>query len=668
MRWLLRGVLAMGASLVAMVCLFGAFVGIASASQVGSFPWSGSPAPTRNIEIAGECNEAVVVPGVNYLAGYRVQVACQMEVPAGLTVDDVAPSIPAVHGWNDAYSGGSYSWNQTNQQWARPSPAIYAGYNYGSASSCYPTATSFSWTPTEPAIYYSIEPGSGDGAYCNDSGNTCPTTLCGSSVQYPSAWQWWGQVHSYLAGPTETISGHSMQSVSLTYQVIFNSDPQGYSGFSGGNVAALTHPTVEPAPGIGGPQVDGGECATGQVTQSDDTQFDGGTWASGTSDEMFYDLSGGSVPSYFTGVSADPAGFPMLRMDNMYCGSGTAWYAPMPSNYATGGSTLGAAVPCTLTKITFPVSQASDGAGFNFTANESYDFKIYYSGVVDKIAVDPTDLNDGDTSGGYTGTAPSGSIDFGGDHLGSDTEVVTPVSSPVDVAVKFTNTGEFDPNFYCIGGGATSWWGDGSTIASGGVGGTPSSSTSTLDACYAAAGWDLYNPITWVLGALHDGYCIAVYLVDPPASQLTASAWDSPFTQHVPGLWVADAVDAADTVIGGVNTGIASGACSAPTINPDLGSLYRGGSALQFKMPEPQSCGSGAEPTQEEEVGSLFGWRGAFRDFLVFGVWLSVFVVCWRMMPFSRPGDGVDTVAGWGLNESGDQIATFWTNEPSDGG
>ena len=56
--------------------------------------------------------------------------------------------------------------------------------------------------------------------------------------------------------------------------------------------------------------------------------------------------------------------------------------------------------------------------------------------------------------------------------------------------------------------------------------------------CFSTDGIGI-DPVTWIPGALHDGECILEYLFVPDSAPLSALA--SPFLDHVPFMWLANA-------------------------------------------------------------------------------------------------------------------------------
>ena len=534
----------------------------------------------------------------------------------------------------------------------RPGPAIYLLPNYGTME-CTPDSGAvcsqgigFGSMPCENVLGFPGWGGSGNG------------------YDYESV----AQITSLSVGPAETVSGKAYQAVAFSENMDIPYDV-GCSTCSGGSGTGGQNAPLNDGVVFGlTPAMDG---TAPPAANCDKMLNNGNVGAGAASDEEWATGEGGGIALSDTQdpilqFESVPSGYSIsvahYRIDSFSCstGSGAVLHAKFPGNNFTGGSSAGslAGSACVLNSVHGPVATTDLALG------KSYAYTFDYSGQVDYIAVDTQD--------GY-GTSialPSLSGAYP-TYVSGDAAIAAGTGSPETLSLTPEVANVVDPVFYCIANGQLYDWGDAfgaNPVGTGtGVGGLlpPGGVQSSLDACFAAAGWSLTDPVSWVLGALNDGVCILEWAFVPPASDLSGSAWTSPFTAHVPGLWVADAVDAADTVIGGVNTGISAGACSAPTINPDFASFGHGGGAIGFKLPQPAACGG--ESSQEGEAGSLFGWRGPLRDVLVFGVWLAVFLVCWRMMPFSRSGDGASAITGFGLNDSGDAIETVWTGEESQG-
>jgi hypothetical protein len=114
-------------------------------------------------------------------------------------------------------------------------------------------------------------------------------------------------------------------------------------------------------------------------------------------------------------------------------------------------------------------------------------------------------------------------------------------------------------------------------------------------------------------------------------------------------MWVLDSIAAANTIVGGVNTGIADGACDAPAITPPFHNLPHVGIASDptYQLPAPSGLGCTVNGgSSGQTAGNLFGFRTVVRDVLSLILWLGVFLIGWRMMPWSRRGDGAEVVAG----------------------
>ena len=384
-----------------------------------------------------------------------------------------------------------------------------------------------------------------------------------------------------------------------------------------------------------------------------------------------FGVSGAATESIDNGSGDSPTYNENLLGMSCATGSPAAFRAVMPSDYWEGGSSADTTVsPCTLVSVHLPAGPATQGVAYSPTFD--------YAGTVDQIVVDPNDATSGTIA--VAGGPPEGV------NVDTDSTIVNATGSPQTVSATSTNIGyglgptatTTDPVFYCVAGGKVYAWGDG-------IGGDPSSDSGGLapdptspngggsfdeGQCFASAGWSLDNPVSWVTGALHDGQCILEWLFIPANN--AAAGLTSSITGHVPFMWVADTVDAVNTLLGGVTTGISAGGCDAPRIGFPKASLAHTGAGTSFgvTLPTPSSLGCAGASTLggASGAGDLFGFRTLVRDVLALGLWLGVLLLAWRMTPWSRPGDGMEVFAAGGTIEGRDINGTevFQTNEGSD--
>jgi hypothetical protein len=661
-------------------------------------PWPGGPGSPSLLNRSGECNENLLFGSGDWDNGFSVQVACQMEIPAGMKVVDVLPSLPTCQYWDPgtghwALDGNvsALSCSSTNTpKWNINNPAVVTGVGTtlqdGVATSvCNAVPQAFQVQSAEPAVYSSSL---GLDAECEaNSGSGIPAPaheyLGCVGTGFHDCWAMMTQVHGLTVGPSEVASdGHNYQAVEILEQVNYNPDPRCRTcGYTAGDASpTVSGPTDTTHVGLGVPYVhpmppddglSGSGCGVSQVNPKNDQTF-GGVALNlplASYDEL--------TPEYNTNVLALP-GFASssqhLKLDGLTCsGTAGAWGAALPLTFFTGGSGSAGDAPCTLLDVTQSVNP-----GGKYTSGQSYSWSFVYVGAADQVAVDPSD-----TTGDNVGQIglPSGGTPFGVFNLGTDSVVVpAPTNALAVVAVTFTTTGNWDPYFYCEAGGTAVWWGDALTPPSGtpadaplpGGPGSDGGGDSGSASCFAAAGWSLTNPVSWVTGALHDGECILEFLFIP--NNVTASALASPLTGHIPFSWVASSIQAVRTVTTGVTAGVGAGVCTEPNINPNFGGLLHVGahaSSFHVQLPTPSgsSCAGASTLGGGSGAGDLFGFRGLIRNVLLFGVWLAVFVAGWKMMPWAKPGDGVSMFAASGTINGYDAngVEVVQTNETSRG-
>jgi hypothetical protein len=349
---------------------------------------------------------------------------------------------------------------------------------------------------------------------------------------------------------------------------------------------------------------------------------------------------------------------------------------PTPVPYWFAGLTPPAGEPCQTVSITGPGIPATD-PGYTYRAGQSYEFTVEYTGSADQLMIDP-----------YDGASTASSTWFG-QRYHTDATIEPAGSVPVagapgeytsTIQVIPTATGQWSMGLYCesggqvfvLGGTGPSAGGSGAGAGcSGGQTSTPVGCSTDLSACLhgAGAGLSLTNPASWVGAGLDGMGCVLQWAFVP--GSLNTGGFTAPITGHAPYTYIADGVSAVNTFLGSINGSLAGNVCDAPVIDVNFGTLSHVGSPghLHLGLPAPQSLGctdaAASYASSGHGVGDLFGFRTLVRDVLAFGVWATAALVGWRMSPWSKPGDGVEMVAGAGLNNDGDYVDTFWTNEGS---
>jgi hypothetical protein len=275
--------------------------------------------------------------------------------------------------------------------------------------------------------------------------------------------------------------------------------------------------------------------------------------------------------------------------------------AKMPTTWFQGGSAD--QTPCAVTGYQSDISNGNNSTYPTLYAGHAYHFTFTHSPNTDTFWVDPWDTVGGPNLGGtgqVVGTAANGWIrtlpdgkDLNKEHW-PDGDTVTAGSTvhasgdavqqgadgsgTTVVTVVPNQTGAWDPQFMCVYQGNVYYVGDFQQPPSGNVpgGSTPGDCivnvfcASDLSACLNGAGLGL-DPSSWVPGLVKDVGCLFQWAFIP--GSINTSAFTSPFTSHVPGMWIGDALAAVSTIVGGVNTGIADGACDAPKVTPPFHNL-----------------------------------------------------------------------------------------------
>lgn len=232
------------------------------------------------------------------------------------------------------------------------------------------------------------------------------------------------------------------------------------------------------------------------------------------------------------GISAAP--IEPLQAWVVYWGSGSPTYDPDVSVTFTSGVFSSGNLGCQLTEVTGDTSMI----GQTYTsamsaANQTFSFTFGFTGSVDSIVLVDDSVSSGtqELLWGKEFYTSGASFDFG-DGPGS-------ISAPDTFSYSPAVGDVINPDVWCHTGGSGSgaaWidWGKLSALGSSPVNNTPygtSPSTGTatqtggafdITACFASAGWDLYNPVTWVLGALHDSVCVVEWLFEPSSSSVSS--------------------------------------------------------------------------------------------------------------------------------------------------
>lgn len=502
----------------------------AGASSTNAAPWSSNLTPNSVGGIAGECNETMFDAGEghSFTSGFYVETACQGEVPStSLTgIVSVAPSIPSVK--RSFVSSGAWStFSYAPFGWFLAAYAQGGSAFESSAASCLAPVGGVG-----PDIWADNAANSYDCTSQDFQTSSYPTTLLNgsacSSGGLPTGCTFgaWG-AESKVIDLTEGAAGlgsngTSYKPFSIVTETAINPNP-----YCNGCGASLGDPMWQPP----SPLLGTSACPSSMVSASNDALFNGVTPnSSGNTNQLglVFETSGAVNDAF-------------LKMDSLTCATGppVGDDVPMPSTFFIGGSASGGVyTPCGLLTITGPVN------GTTYQKGQSYAFTFDWSGGANEIVIDPGDDTPaaGDASLAIGNSATSGtSITVGND---STVDPVSGASATVDFVPATASV--TDPGFWCVDNGLAYWWYDtyaalnqappgtvqicyapgmeSPTTYAGvttGCGGAYPAPGFNIDSCFASAGFDLYSPASWVLGALHDGQCIMEWLFVPSSASLT---------------------------------------------------------------------------------------------------------------------------------------------------
>jgi hypothetical protein len=326
----------------------------------------------------------------------------------------------------------------------------------------------------------------------------------GLTPPWPSA----TEVLTAQLGAAQSVGGKSYNAISWTQDTEINFGPT-CKGCGG----ALTFDN-----GVAW-NLPGGNTSTSNIpvscsgfTIGNDQLYSGTTYSAGTGNSDMAVLQYTSVPAGYTGTWPPTSGQADLKIDAVKCGigSGATIVTATPSNFFVGGSATATNRNCVLGKVTGPPSDNS------LQASKSYGYTFDYSGGVDMIVVDPEDGNP------VTQVIPGTGTD-----VGTDATIASATGSPQTVSIVPTVLA-VDPQFFCVFNGVVYPWGDafggqpqGNGTGLDGITPPTAGSGFSLSQCFAAAGWSLFDPVSWVLGSLHDLLCIAEWAVVPSQSSLS---------------------------------------------------------------------------------------------------------------------------------------------------
>ena len=567
-------------------------------SQAGA-AWPTTPFTPSDQQ--GQCNEQYDITGPLQF-GYVIAFSCEVAVPSTMQYTTFTP-VPAICGGNRCAgtfgTGTNGVMNITVSAYGVP---LVSGY-----TTC--TATGAIWFGSN---YSGYTTGGADLAAC--TGPVSPWS--GLTNTPPAAFTSSDHLYGYEVINARTIGAATGGYYPEAVRGTFTMTPDTYSGASS---AYYVPPSsiLDPA---------GVSCSVG----SDDpviqglTMFDMNT-ASGSSDSLSYFMDGSvTPPNYFT------------------CHNGNFAYPAYPSITYTGGTTTPNDGPCTLNGF------QGDGSSTPATANQSSTYTFDWSGPTQYIAVDP-------------GVGDTPTQTFQGQTFGTNAEFANTATtgSPTGISVTFNKGELIDPALWCYDAGTWYSWGYAESAA------TVSATCLQAAACtpvpasevcvnQAATGISLYNPLSWVGAGWDIGVCELQVLFVP-----TSAAW-TPFTNDVssrpPYTWIADAFSGVSTLTAGMTSGLSSGVCSAPSISPFSNSgsgsstplLHVGSGFSSFTITLPAPSALGCTGTDDTTVGNLFGFRSALRAIMLLGVLLLALALGWRMMPWSKDGDGFHIVESAG--------------------
>jgi hypothetical protein len=186
-------------------------------------------------------------------------------------------------------------------------------------------------------------------------------------------------------------------------------------------------------------------------------------------------------------------------------------------------------------------------------------------------------------------------------------------------------------------------------------------------------GADIENSVKW-------GVCAVEWLVKPTFCSIQNPTQDADISascvnldvgdvqNRIPIVYFTDTIAAITTFKDALSTAVTTDECSAPDIapftdEPDSG-IWASIHSWSVALPAPADLGcSGPE---DSTAGELFGYRVWLRTLLLIGMLLGFVGFMWRMMPWSKPGDIEILEKFQGLNNDGDYIDTYQTDERSD--
>ncbi len=179
-----------------------------------------------------------------------------------------------------------------------------------------------------------------------------------------------------------------------------------------------------------------------------------------------------------------------------------------------------------------------------------------------------------------------------------------------------------------------------------------------FDQCFTETSMTLYNPLSWVEGAVKFGVCALEWFFEPSFCNVTSdpTATDNnPVTNNcvnlgtgniqnrVPIVYLTDSADAVSSFVSAWNTGVGTSACDAPSFSPfsdeTTGVLSQSHvKDWTFRLPAPSDVGCTAD-SYDSTAGNLFGYRSFLRDLEELALLMGFVAFMWKMMPWSRRGD-----------------------------
>lgn len=235
----------------------------------------------------------------------------------------------------------------------------------------------------------------------------------------------------------------------------------------------------------------------------------------------------------------------------------------------------------------------------------------------------------------------------------------------LDVALQNeTNTGSVE--LYCQD--STGVWYDIGLITSTSELHTPPPATSVGN-CIDQADWS-FNIGNDFKSMFNVAGCFIEYLFVPSSGAFNTTGFLTGVADKVPFSYVTDGFTGIGNLVSSMSSSISAGACDPPHISlfNDNTGLLHGIHGLDFTFPMPGDvCSvSGIANTQ---AGELWGFRTFMRDVEALGIWTGCLYLAWRMMPWSRQGDGIAIISQFGglsdhFMENGYEVRQ--TNEGSD--